>query len=88
LHTVLTETDIEFATPPGSNGETKFFDVMRAMMPSNTGESLSGINPAEETTFQWQTEIDASWVTNKLHTIAFIQNIVNKEVYQAGSTIE
>jgi len=88
LHTVLTETDIEFATPPGSNGETKFFDVMRVMMPSNTGESLDGISQIEEVVFDRQTEIGASWVTNKLHTIAFIQNVVTSEVYQAGSTIE
>jgi hypothetical protein len=88
LHTVLTETDIEFATPPGSNGETKFFDVMRDMMPSNTGESLGGINQNEEVTFQWQAEINASWVINKLHTVAFIQNVSTMEVYQAGSTIE
>ncbi|MCW8994747.1 MAG: PEGA domain-containing protein, partial [Psychromonas sp.] len=27
LHTIVTETDIEFSSPPGSNGETKFFDV-------------------------------------------------------------
>jgi len=88
LHTVITETDIEFATPPGSNGETKFFDVMRVMMPSNAGESLDGISQLEEVVFNRQTEIGTSWVTNKLHTIAFIQNVVTSEVYQAGSTIE
>ncbi len=49
LHTVVTETDIEFATPPGSNGETKFYDVMRRLMlPSNSGQSLNGISQTEE----------------------------------------
>jgi hypothetical protein len=86
LHTVVTETDIEFSTPPGSNGETKFYDVMRVMLPSNTGESLSGISQTEEVVFQRQTSIDPVWVLNKLHTVAFIQNVNTKEVYQAGST--
>jgi len=70
LHTVLTETDIEFATP----------------MPSNTGKSLGNINQNEPDTLQ--AEIDASWITDNLHTVAFIQNNVTGEVYQAGSTIE
>ncbi|NNG26860.1 MAG: PEGA domain-containing protein, partial [Ignavibacteriaceae bacterium] len=72
LHTVLTETDIEFATPPGSNGETKFYDVMRTMMPSNIGRSLGGINQNEDNSYILQTEVNASWIIGNLHTVAFI----------------
>ena len=88
LQTVVTETDIEFATPPGSNGETKFYDVMRAMLPSNIGQSLSGISQTEEVVFQRQTTINSSWVVENLHVIAFIQNTNTKEIYQACSTFE
>jgi hypothetical protein len=52
LHSVVTETNIEFATPPGSNGETKFYDVMRKMLPSNQGESLASINQVGIYNFQ------------------------------------
>ena len=83
LHTVVTETDIEFASPPGSNGETKFYDVMRTMLPSNAGQSLNGISQTEEVVFQRQTTINSSWVVNNLHVIAFIQNTVTKEIYQS-----
>ena len=86
LHTVVTETDIEFATPPGSNGETKFYDVMRVMLPSNAGQSLAGINQAEESVFQFQTAINSNWVVNNLNVVAFIQNTASKEVYQTCST--
>ena len=86
LHTVVTETDIEFSTPPGSNGETKFYDVMRDMLPSNAGQSLAGINQAEETVFQYQTAINSNWVVQNLNVVAFIQNIDSKEVYQTCST--
>lgn len=88
LHTVVTETDIEFATPPGSNGETKFYDVMRIMLPSNAGQSLSGISQTEEVVFQRQTTINSNWVFDNLHVVAFIQNTVSKEVYQSSSTFE
>ena len=88
LQTVVTETDIEFATPPGSNGETKFYDVMRKMLPSNAGESLAGMSQTEEVVFQRQTNINPGWLVNNLHAIAFIQNIATKEIYQASSTFE
>jgi hypothetical protein len=88
LQTVVTETDIEFATPPGSNGETKFYDVMRVMLPSNSGQSLNGISQTEEVVFQRQISINPSWVVNNLHIIAFIQNNNTKEIYQACSTFD
>lgn len=86
LHTVVTETDIEFSNPPGSNGETKFYDVMRKMLPSNTGESLSSIAQTGEGSFQRQVVIDPSWNQAHLNTVVYIQNINTKEVFQAGST--
>ena len=85
LHTVITETDIQFANPPGANGETQFFDVMRIMLPSNAGESLDGINQNEDVFFQRQTNISPAW-GGTLHTVVFVQNTVTKEVYQAAST--
>ena len=88
LHSVVTETEIEFATPPGSNGETEFYDVMRVMLPTNYGESLNGISQTEEVVYQWQTSINPIWNVSELNTVAFIQNVSTKEVYQAGSTFD
>jgi hypothetical protein len=88
LHSVVTETEIEFATPPGSNGETEFYDVMRVMLPTNAGESLNGISQTEEVVYQYQANINPIWNMNKIHTVAFIQNVSTKVVYQAGSTFE
>jgi hypothetical protein len=88
IQTVVTETNIEFATPPGSNGETEFYDVMRVMLPSNAGQSLNGMSQTEEVVFQTQTNINPSWIVDNLHTIAFIQNVSTKEVYQTCSTFD
>ncbi|QQS35860.1 MAG: Omp28-related outer membrane protein [Ignavibacteriales bacterium] len=89
LHTVVTEQEIEFANPPGSNGETKFYDVMREMLPNFSGEVISNINQPGVFTFNRSFTLSgskASWDKTKLHTVAFIQDRVTREVYQAVST--
>ena len=86
LHTVVTETDIQFATPPGSNGETKFYDVMRKMLPTNQGESLTNISQTGMYNFQRQLALNSTWIQSNINTVVFIQNKDTKEIYQAGST--
>lgn len=86
LHTVVTETNIEFSTPPGSNGETKFYDVMRKMLPTNQGESLSSINHSGKYIYQRQLTLNSNWIASNINTVVFIQNTETKEIYQAGST--
>lgn len=86
LHTVITETDIEFAAPPGSNGETKFYNVMRKMLPTNSGEALGSIAPGTILNFQREFQLNSTWVKNNTHTVVFIQDKITKEIYQAGTT--
>ena len=86
LHTVVIESLVEYTSPPGSNGETKFHDVMRKMLPSNTGENLT-YSLSGTQLFSRQVSLNPIWNTNKLETVAFIQNKITKEVLQAGSTI-
>lgn len=88
LHTVVTETNIEFPSPPGSNGETKFFDVMRKMLPSNQGQDLSSLQQTGEETYQFQIALDPGWNTTNLNVVAYVQNKVTSEVFQTGSTFE
>ena len=84
LHTVVVESLIEFAAPPGSNGETKFYDVMRKMLPSSSGESLTYYSTTQ--TYERQINLNPVWNPSKLETVVFIQNKATKEVLQAGST--
>jgi len=88
LHTIITETDIEFENPPGSNGETKFYDVVRSTLPTLNGESVANIVQKGEISYEIDETLSTSWDMNHVHTVVYIQNTVNKEVYQAGSTIE
>ena len=88
LHTVVTETDIEFSTPPGSNGETKFFDVMRKMLPTNEGQNLNSLEQSGEEVYQFQIPIGLGWEVNNLNVVTYVQNKVTKEIFQTGSTFE
>ena len=88
MHSVITETDIEFEQPPGSNGETKFYDVMREMLPTNSGEVLSNIIQRGELNFELENAIGSDWNISRLNTVVYIQDVNTKEVYQTGSTFE
>ena len=88
LHTVVTETDIEFSSPPGSNGETKFYDVLRKMLPSDDGQSLSTLEQNGEESYQYQITVNSGWNSDNLNVVTFVQDKVTKQVYQTGSTFE
>lgn len=82
LNSILTETYIEYSTPPGSNGETKFYNIMREIIPSPAGTSLSSLMINVPSTFNLSTNINSSWNSSFLKLIVFVQNTSTKEVYQ------
>ena len=88
INTAITETDIEFQQPPGSNGETKFYDVIRLMLPSNDGISLRQLIDEGELLFKFENVLVSDWNLEKLNAVVYIQNMSTKEVYQTGSTFQ
>ncbi len=86
IHSVITETDIEFDQAPGSNGERKFFDVLRLMFPSNDGEALRNLINAGEISYEFKDALLSNWNLEKINAVTFIQNTNTKEVFQTGST--
>ena len=82
LHTVVTEEEITYSNPPGSNGETAFYHVARKMLPNFSGVSLTNTG-TEIVTYQSETVIAQGWNQSKLSVVAFIQNKKTKQVYQA-----
>lgn len=82
LNSILTETYIEYSSPPGSNGETKFYNIMREIIPSPSGTSLSTLAMNVPSSFNFTTNINAAWKTQYLKLIVFVQNTSTKEVYQ------
>lgn len=86
LHTAIVEKEINFSSPPGSNGETNFYSVMRKMLPDQNGTTL----PQNWTNGQMQTvnfTAKVPWYIynlNQFAVVAFIQNNTTQEVHQAG----
>ncbi len=85
-YVVVTETDIEFTTPPGSNGETKFYDVMRVVFPTSNQKFKIYSGTSGNTINERKLKINSSWNKDKIHTVIFIQNKLTKEVLQSVST--
>lgn len=85
----MVEQTIHFATAPGTNGETDFYNVMRKMYPSPAGTTL----PTTWTSGQSQTiTIGApipAYVYSKaqIGVVAFVQDDGNKSVKQAGYSV-
>ena len=86
IHTIITETDIEFETPPGSNGETKFFDVTRLMLPSINGTSVRQLIDQGEFNYEFTDALLSGWNLDKINAVIFIQDINSKEVFQTCIT--
>lgn len=82
LNTVLTESDIEFEEAPGSNGEKIFFNVLRNVLPSDGGITLTALS--DSTALDWQTDLLSNWNPENLHVVTYIQNVQTKEILQAG----
>jgi Outer membrane protein Omp28/PEGA domain len=81
IYAAIVEEDISFDNPPGSNGETDFFDVMRTVLPDKDGGIL--IYNEEPNNMQFQTDISNEWNISNLLSVVFIQNIETKEILQS-----
>lgn len=90
LRIAMIERKIEFASAPGSNGETEFIDVMRKMLPNPTGTALatSWVNGASET-FTLNNVAIPSYIYDKreIALVAFIQTDSDKAVHQAAMSL-
>jgi hypothetical protein len=88
-HVVMVEETIAFTTPPGTNGETEFYNVMRKMYPNASGTTL----PSSWTTGQTQTITFARPVPSYIYSkaqigiVSFIQDDGNKSVKQAAYSV-
>jgi hypothetical protein len=87
ISTAITETEIKFEEPPGSNGETEFYDVIRLMLPSVNGISIRQLINNGELSFEFEEVLLSEWNPAKLNTVVYIQNVQTKEIYQAGTAL-
>ena len=72
------ERKITYATPPGSNGETVFYDVFREGYPTTDGVIIP--KTAGTYNYEFKYKRQTSWVDSMMYTSAFVQNNNTKEV--------
>jgi hypothetical protein len=78
LRVYAVERVITYQTPPGTNGETVFYDVFRRAYPSSTGTPVPTAVGVYNFEFRYKRE--SAWVDSMIYTAAFVQNDINKEV--------
>jgi len=86
LRIAMMEKTITFGTPPGSNGETVFYNVMRKMYPNANGTTLvSSWTTGQKKTVSFKAKIP-TYIYSKpqIAVVAWIQDDANKNVKQSA----
>ena len=83
----IIERMIQYATPPGTNGETTFPDVMRKMYPDPNGYTVSSINPGDEITYYVSQAVNPAWNWQDLAVVGWLQSDATKEVIQSNISV-
>jgi hypothetical protein len=77
------ERMIDYGTPPGTNGESVFYDVFRHAYPNTQGTTLPTAPGTYNFIFKYHIDT-AVWVDSMMYTAAFVQNDLNKDVLNCG----
>lgn len=81
LHVALIEREVAFAVAPGSNGQKRFFDVMRALHTAPGGETVQ-LAPGQSAFFAFHFARQPEW-QDELEVVAFLQNNATSEILQS-----
>lgn len=73
------ERKITYPSPPGTNGESIFYDVFRKAYPTSLGTPLPTTVGTYNYTFKYKLDLP-TWVDSMIYTAVFIQNDLTKEV--------
>jgi hypothetical protein len=83
----IIEKHIHFSSPPGTNGEKDFYNVMVKMLPSATGTSLpSSFQVGDYFVLEFAWKLSNVYNINELSVVGFIQDMQTKAVHQAATT--
>lgn len=83
-HNAVIEKNIHFNSPPGSNGEKDFRNVMKKMLPSKDGTSLpSSMAVGDYIIVQEGWKLANVYDKTELAAVAFVQNKTTKEIHQS-----
>jgi Secretion system C-terminal sorting domain len=83
---VVLEKVIHFGTPPGIEGDTNYYNVMKQMLPKPSGIALSIANVGDSTVYNFNWKLANVYDVNQLCVVSFVQygDSSYREVFQAG----
>lgn len=87
LRTAIIERRVVYASPPGSNGERDFPDVMRKLLPDPAGIEISALNAGDTLNYQLLSPVNPAWNWNDLAVVSWLQSDATKEVIQANISL-
>ena len=80
------EKHISFNSPPGTNGETQFHNVMKALIPSRNGTSLPDFEEEDYFIVEAAWELANVYDINEIAAVGFVQDNTSKHVHQAANS--
>lgn len=88
LRVAIIEREINYSTPPGTNGEKDFPNVFRKFLPNSDGQAITLPDSGTSVSVPFNFAENAIWDMSKIEVIAFIQNTATKEILNAGSSFD
>jgi hypothetical protein len=83
---VVMEREINYASPPGTNGEKDFLYVMRDILPDPSGEVIN-IGASDLVIIQEEADLHPDVDPTQVYAVYFIQDYLSKEIFQAGTSL-
>jgi len=85
-HMAVIEKHIHFNSPPGSNGEVDFYNVMKKLLPNQSGVTLPAFELGDYVILEYSWEHQNVYSIDELAAVGFIQNNGSKEVLQSANS--
>ena len=86
-HVVVIEKHIHFNSPPGTNGEKDFYNVMKKLLPTAGGAEMpSSMENGDYVIFQNSWPLENVYDNDELAAVSFVQNHNTKEIFQAANS--
>ncbi len=84
LRTAITQRLVVYNSPPGSNGEKEFPEVLRQLLPSADGIAIDSLSAGDTLRFSLSAAVKNDWEVGDLAVVSWLQSDASKEVLQAG----
>lgn len=86
LRVAVVEKMVNYATPPGSNGEMAFPNVFRKMLPSTTGDPITMPAMGQNVVKNYSYTLDPTWNAAQMYVVAYIQEETSHTVLNSGTS--